>query len=152
MLLGQPAANEPHRSRMESCVARPRTEISNPEGAPPALRPYYSTAVRVTAGDLLFISGQVAWDAAGQVVGKGDPVRQAEQVFANLQCILDAHDAGFEDIVKVTVYVTDLSWFEQLSDIRLRLFSQSPPASVIVQVAALVHPDLLLEVDAVVAV
>jgi reactive intermediate/imine deaminase len=129
-----------------------RTQISNPPGTPPALRPYYSNAVRVSSGDLLFISGQVAWDAEGRVVGKADPRRQAEQVFANIGLILDAHGATFADIVKVTVYVTDLSWFEQLSDIRRRLFSQSPPASVIVQVSSLVHPDLLLEVEAVAAV
>lgn len=94
----------------------------------------------------------MAWGADGQVVGKGDPVRQAEQVFNNLAVILGAHGATFEDIVKVTVYVTDLSWFDQLSDLRIRLFSASPPASTIVQVAALVDKDLLLEVEAVVAV
>ena len=129
-----------------------RKQVSDPPGAPPAFRPYYSNAVRVRAGDLLFISGQVAWDADGQVVGKGDLVRQAEQVFNNLAVILEAHGATFEDIVKVTVYVTDLSCFDQLSDLRIRLFSASPPASTIVQVAALVDKDLLLEVEAVVAV
>jgi reactive intermediate/imine deaminase len=127
-------------------------ERSNPAGAPPALRPYYANAVRVPAGDLLFISGQVAWDADGEVVGRGDPVRQAEQVFANIATILEAHGATFEDVVKVTVFVTDLSWFEQLSDVRLRLFSTLPPASTIVQVASLVDPDLVIEVEAVVAV
>jgi reactive intermediate/imine deaminase len=126
-----------------------RKQLSDPPGAPPALRPYYSNAVRVRAGDLLFISGQVAWDADGQVVGRGDPVRQAEQVFANIETILLANDAVFDDIVKVTVYVTDLAWFQQLSDIRTRLFSGSPPASTIVQVSALVDPDLQIEVEAV---
>ena len=129
-----------------------RTQRLNPSGAPPALRPYYANAVRVTAGDLLFISGQVAWDAGGQVVGRGDPVRQAEQVFANIETILGAHGATFENIVKVTVFVTDLVWFEQLSDVRVRLFSVMPPASTIVQVAALVDPDLLIEVEAIAAI
>lgn len=129
-----------------------RVQTSNPPGAPPVLRPYYSNAVRVRRGDLLFISGQVAWDANGNVVGKGDPKRQAEQVFANMAAILSAHGATFADVVKVTVYVTDLSWFEQLSDIRRRVFEESPPASVIVQVSSLVHPDLMLEVEAVAAV
>lgn len=127
-------------------------ERSNPMGAPPVLRPYYANTVRVPAGDLLFISGQVAWDADGQVVGRGDPVRQAEQVFANIATLLDAHGASFEDIVKVTVFVTDLSWFDQLSDVRLRHFSQLPPASTIVQVSSLVDPDLLIEVEAIAAV
>ena len=128
-----------------------RTQRLNPPGAPPALRPYYANAVRVRAGDLLFISGQVAWDADGQVVGRGDPVAQAEQVFANISTILDAHGATFDDIVKVTVFVTDLAWFEQLSDVRVRLFSSMPPASTIVQVGALVDPELLIEVEAIAA-
>ena len=129
-----------------------RVRTSNPPGAPPAFRPYYSNAVRVSSGDLLFISGQVAWDVDGNVVGKGDPQQQAEQVFANIAAILSAHDATFADIIKVTVYVTDLSWFEQLSDIRRRVFGESPPASVIVQVSSLVQADLLVEVEAVAAV
>ena len=103
------------------------------------------------AGDLLFISGQVAWDADGAVVGRGDPVRQAEQVFANIATILAAHGATFEDIVKVTVYVTDLSWFDELSEVRVRLFAVLPPASVIVQVVSLVDPDILIEVEAIAA-
>lgn len=129
-----------------------RVRTSNPPGAPPALRPYYSNAVRVSSGDLLFISGQVAWDEDGNVVGKDDPQRQAKQVFANIAAILSAHNATFADIVKVTVYVTDLSWFEQLSDIRRGVFGESRPASVIVQVSSLVQADLLLEVEAVAAV
>jgi reactive intermediate/imine deaminase len=132
-------------------VTTTRAERSNPAGAPPVLRPYYANAVRVTAGDLLFISGQVAWDAEGEVVGRGDPVRQAEQVFANVGRILAAHGATFDDVVKVTVYVTDLSWFDELSRIRNRLFSAAPPSSTIVQVAALVDPALLIEVEAVAA-
>jgi 2-iminobutanoate/2-iminopropanoate deaminase len=132
-------------------VTATRTQRLNPPGAPPALRPYYANAVRVGAGDLLFISGQVAWDADGQVVGRGDPVAQAEQVFANISTILDAHGATFENIVKVTVFVTDLAWFEQLSDVRVPLFSSMPPASTIVQVGALVDPELLIEVEAIAA-
>ena len=133
-------------------AANVRPERCDPPGAPPALRPYYANAVRVPAGDLLFISGQVAWDADGTVVGWGDPVRQAEQVFANIATILAAHGATFEDIVKVTVYVTDLSWFDELSEVRVRLFAVLPPASVIVQVVSLVDPDLLIEVEAIAAV
>jgi reactive intermediate/imine deaminase len=133
-------------------VTATRTVRIDPPGAPPALRPYYANAVRVGAGDLLFISGQVAWDVEGRVVGRGDPVRQAEQVFANIEAILAAEGATMRDIVKVTVFVTDLSWFEQLSDVRVRLFSMLPPASTIVQVSSLVDPDLLIEVEAVAAV
>ena len=129
-----------------------RTVVSNPAGVAAPLRPYYSTAVSVSPGPLLFISGQVAWDEDGAVVGVGDPAAQARQVFANLETVLQAHGAGLQDVVKVTVYVTSLDWFDQLAAIRRELFTVSPPASAIVQVVALVQPELLIEVEAVAAI
>lgn len=133
-------------------MAGQRKQISNPPGVAPPYRDYYANAIQVTAGDLLFISGQVAWDDQGRVVGADDPLRQAEQVFANIARILEAHDATFAQIVKVTVYITSFSWFDQLSALRSRLFAESPPASVIVEVSRLIDPALLIEVDAVAAV
>ena len=101
---------------------------------------------------MLFISGQVAWDEQGSVVGVGDPAAQARQAFANLGAILGAHGADFSDVVKITVYVTSLDWFDQLSVVREELFTQTPPASAIVQVVSLVQPDLLIEIEAVAVV
>jgi enamine deaminase RidA (YjgF/YER057c/UK114 family) len=129
-----------------------RTTISNPPGGCALLKPYYSNAVRVSAGPLLFVSGQVAWDEAGNIVGVGDPVAQAEQTFRNLRTILRFHDADLADVVRLTVYVTSFSWFEELSALREELFAGAPSASTIVQVAQLVQPDLLIEVDAVAVV
>lgn len=77
-------------------------------GAPPPFRRYYSNAVRATAGDLLFVSGQVAWDEEGQVVCAGDGPGQTRKVFENLATILGAHGATLDDLVKITEdYVYD---------------------------------------------
>ena len=133
-------------------MSDPRATVSNPPGAPPPFRSYYSNAVLVQPGPLLFISGQVAWDEQGFVVGVGDPAAQARQAFANLGAILGAHGADFSDVVKITVYVTSLDWFDQLSVVREELFTPTPPASAIVQVVSLVQPDLLIEIEAVAVV
>ena len=110
-------------------------------GAPPPFRRYYSNAVRATAGDLLFVSGQVAWDEEGQVVCAGDGPGQTRKVFENLATILGAHGATLDDLVKITVFVTDLSWFDELSDLRESLFPDNGPVSTIVRVSELVQPS-----------
>ncbi|NMH96802.1 Rid family hydrolase [Pseudonocardia acidicola] len=130
----------------------PRKSIRDVPGTPPPFRPYYSTAVRVSAGDLLYISGQVAWDDQGRVVGVGDGPAQARQAFDNVGRILAAHGASWQDLLKVTVFVTDFGWFDELSALRERLFPAHGPASTIVQVAGLVQPELLIEVEAVAVV
>lgn len=130
----------------------PRRSIVDVPGVPAPYRPYYSNAVRAAAGDLLFVSGQVAWDENGGVVCVGDGPGQAERAFDNLGRVLAAHGATFADVVKVIVYVTDLSWFDGLAAIRERLFPADGPASTILQVAALVQPELMVEVEAVAVV
>jgi len=136
-----------------SVASRPeRRTVLNPPGAPALFRPGYSHAVRVTAGELLFISGQVAWDEAGKIVGLGDPGAQARQVFHNLRVILQSVGADLDAITKLTVYVTSFDWFEELAAIRGELFPEGPPASSLIQVAGLVLAEFLIEVDAVAAI
>lgn len=130
----------------------PRKSILGVPGTPPPLRSYYSNAVRVAAGDLLYISGQVAWDETGRVVGLGDGPAQARQAFDNMGRVLAAHGASWQDVLKVTVYVTGFGWFDELSALREQLFPEHGPASTIVRVAGLVQPELLIEVEAVAAV
>lgn len=127
----------------------PRKVATNPPGVAAPLRPYYSNAVAVAPGPMLYISGQVAWDEDGSIVGIGDPRAQAEKVFENIGKILQAHGAGFADIVKVTVYVTSFDFFAELAEIRNRIFTHEPPASAIVQVVRLAQPELLVEVESV---
>ena len=139
-------------SRLSGNDSPLRASIIDVPDAPPAYRPYYSNAVRVSAGDLLFVSGQVAWDADGRIVGVGDGPRQARQAFHNVGTILAAHGATWGDVVKIIVYVTDWDWFEELAALRESLFPTAGPASTIVEVSRLVQPELVIEVECVAAV
>lgn len=122
----------------------------NPEGL--SQPPGYSHVVTARGGTTVYISGQVAVDATGTLVGEGDHRKQAEQVFANLQTALTAAGASFEHVVKLTYYVVNLSpeVTKMLRELRAGYINQArPPASTLVAVAALVDPRLLLEIEAI---
>jgi 3-hydroxyisobutyrate dehydrogenase len=108
----------------------------------------YSHAIR--CGDTVYTSGQVALDADGDVVGVGDMAAQAAQVFRNLDLVLASAGARRDQIVKMNVFVTDMSERAAVSKARREYVVEPHPASTLVGVDALAHPDLLLEVDAVV--
>ena len=122
-----------------------REEIRVPGQAEPIS--HYTDAVR--AGDLLFVSGCVPVDGEGRLVGGDDVVAQARQVFANVGSILEAGGATFADVVKVTVYVTDIADRVRINPVRQELFGDARPASTLVEVSALAIPGAKLEVDAV---
>jgi enamine deaminase RidA (YjgF/YER057c/UK114 family) len=112
----------------------------------------YSHVVVTSPGRLAFISGQVANDSRGNLVGKGDLKAQADQVFRNLSRALSATGASFQDVVKITWYVRDYKpeSLAVLREVRNRYVnSAAPPASTLVGVASLFQPDYLLEVEAV---
>ncbi|MEU9859724.1 RidA family protein [Streptomyces sp. NPDC047971] len=122
------------------------THVPAPEGIAPSAQ--YSHVVWGT-GRFVAISGQCSLDASGAVVGTDDPAAQARQVFANLRRCLAAAGAGFEDVVKLTYFVTDVGHLPAVRAARDEAFGTAPlPASSAVQVAALVRPELLIEVDA----
>ena len=129
-----------------------RKTALNPAGVAPPLKGYYSNAVRVDAGPLLFIAGQIAVDAQGKIVGVGDLRAQARQVLENIRTILRANGADTDDVVNVTVYVTDMRVFHDIADIRLEYFPANGPASAIVEVSRLALPELLIEISAIAAV
>lgn len=106
----------------------------------------YSHAVR--AGDLVVVSGQVARDADGRLVGQGDVAAQTRQVFANLDAVLRAAGCGPDDVVKLTVFVTDRSARAAVSRVRDEIFTEPRPASTFLVVAGLADPDLLVEIEA----
>jgi 2-iminobutanoate/2-iminopropanoate deaminase len=108
---------------------------------------HYTDAVR--AGELLFVSGCVAIDEQGQVVGEGDVVAQARQVFANMGLVLAAGGATFADVVKVTTFLVDISDRARINPVRQEFFGEARPASTLVEVSALVLPEFLIEVEAV---
>jgi 2-iminobutanoate/2-iminopropanoate deaminase len=129
-----------------------RKTTLNPPGVAKPIRGYYSNSVRVSAGPLLFIAGQVALDAEGRVVGKDDVRAQTVQVLENMRAILGAHGADMSDVVSVTVYVTDIRVLDRIADIRMKYFPADGPASAIVEIAKLALPELLIEISAVAAV
>ena len=100
-------------------------------------------------GEHVFVSGQVAWGADGEVVGEGDSRAQAEQVFVNLERVLGATGCSLADVVKLTCYLTDAAHFDGYAEVKARRYPDRGPASSTVVVAALLDSRLLLEVEAV---
>lgn len=127
-----------------------RLERSNPDGVSPPIGTY-SHVVQVETGDAvwLYVSGQIAVDTTGAIVGVGDMRAQTEQVYENLRVILEAHGATFADVVKMNTYVTTLGDLIGMREVRSRYLASDLPASTAVQVVALVVPEALIEVDAV---
>lgn len=123
-----------------------REEFSVAGMAPPIS--HYCDAVRF--GDLLFISGIVGVDERGRVVGEGDAARQTRQLFENMKKVLDAAGAGFADVLKVTVFLTNIDDRARINPVRQEFFGSARPASTLVEVSKLVRPDLLVEIEAVV--
>jgi len=114
----------------------------------------YSQAVRVETGDAVWIhvSGQIAIDLEGNLVGPGDVRAQTRQVFENLKAILAANGATFADVVKIGTYLTTLEDLAGMREVRSEYLTAEPPASTAVQVVALVVPDALIEIDLVAVV
>ncbi|MGW5369769.1 RidA family protein [Streptomyces sp. NPDC004009] len=117
-----------------------------PPGSPPVNG--YSHAVAFT-GPMVAVSGQVPLDAEGGIVGDRDPAAQIRQVFANLATALHAAGARLQDVVKLTVYLTDLADLDAFRLIRDEYLDPGrPPACSLVKVAGLVHPAFRVEIDA----
>jgi len=114
----------------------------------------YSQAVRVETGDAVWIhvSGQIAIDREGDLVGPGDLRAQTRQVFENLKAILEANGATFGDAVKIGTYLTTLDDLAAMREVRSEYLTSDPPASTAVRVVALVVPDALIEIDLVAVV
>ena len=107
---------------------------------------HYTDAV--WAGDLLFISGCVPVDSAGNLV-PGDVVSQTRQVFANIAVVLAAAGGSFADVVKVTVFLVDVDDRRAVNVVREEVFGESRPASTLVEVSRLAIPGARIEVEAV---
>lgn len=113
----------------------------------------YSCGNRVKTGtDLIFVSGQVAEDINGNTVGKGDIVRQTEQVLTNMQNVLAVCGASLADVVKVTVFLRNMENRGAVAEVRKRFFKDNLPASTLVEVNKLANEDWLIEIEAVAVV
>lgn len=100
----------------------------------------------------VYISGQVALDRSGNLVGAGDMKTQAEQVFKNLEAALASAGAKFTDVVKMNTYTTDMTQAQAIRDVRGRYFGNVTPASTLVQVVHLARPEFMLEIEVIAAV
>lgn len=128
-----------------------RITYDNPAGVPAPPTDLYSHAVRVTAGPMLYVAGQIALGDDGSFVGPGDMTKQSEVVFSLLERILAAHGAGFGDVVNIRTFLTDLDRLQEYGAVRRRYFPGKSPTSTTVEVPRLFHPEALLEVEVVAA-
>jgi len=115
--------------------------------------PAYSQAVKVTgAQTILFLSGQVAYDDKGGPACRGDIVGQAREVFRAIKAQVEAGGGTLANVVKLNTYLTDIRHRAEIVPVREEFFGKKLPASTLVGVAALAHPDWLIEVEAIAVV
>lgn len=109
----------------------------------------YLLSQAIRAGGFVFVSGQAGVGNDGAIVGPGNFDRQADQAFRNLQRALHAGGSGLDRIVKVTIYLTSMTHFSKIVELRRKWFSAPYPADTIVEVSALYSPEAMIEIEAV---
>ena len=133
-----------------------KREKIQPSGVHVVIRagqPAYTHVVTVSGtGKMIFVAGQLARDANGNCVGKGDMRAQIEQVGENIKTCLGAVGATLADIVKTNTYVTDYEEFAKHPDMRMRYFGPATPTSTTVQISRLADPDAMIEIEAIAVV
>ena len=109
----------------------------------------YSPGWEVSGGRLIYVAGQVPWDAEGRTVAPGDVAGQTRQVFENIRAVLAEAGASLDDVIKLTIFAADIRYREAINQVRSEVFKPPYPASTQVAVAALVDTDWLVEIEAV---
>jgi reactive intermediate/imine deaminase len=122
-----------------------KQQIDSPELS----RPGGPFSQGIKNGRFVFVAGQVAVDRDGKTVGVGDIGAQTRQALRNVGTVLREGGATFDDVVKVTVFVTDLDHLADLQAARPEFFKEPYPASTLVKVAQLINPEWLVEIEAV---
>lgn len=119
--------------------------------APGVVKPFgiFSSAAWQPEGKVLHISGHVSQDMDGNTVGVGDITAQIRQVLDNISKVIEGVGGRMSDIVKVTVFVTDMSMLDEIHRVRSEYFTPPYPASTLVQVNSLVRPEYLIEIEAI---
>ncbi len=130
-------------------VVLSRRVISSPSLPAPMRGGAFSAGVEAPAGRTVYVSGQVSMDAEGNLVGEGDIKRQTETVLEHVKTVVEEAGGGMDDIVKVTVFITDMGLYDEIHEVRRRYFEEPYPASSMVEVSALIDPRLLIEIEAV---
>lgn len=121
----------------------------DPPGFANVRKTVYHHYIRVdNPGSLIFLSGQLARDSAGKLVGAGDMAEQTRQCIRNMQTVLESAGGTLEDIVSIVVYTTDVRQFKEIVAARMEFFKDRLPTSTIVEVNHLADPGLLIEFQA----
>ena len=106
----------------------------------------YSRAVRM--GNQVFVTGTTATDTQGNIVGVGDPAAQTAQAIENIRAALRKAGADLEDVVRTRMFVTDIGQWEEIGKAHAKYFSKILPATTMVEISRLIHPDMLVEIEA----
>lgn len=124
-----------------------KTFINPDTIAPPVSK--YSHAVRIVIADtaLIYVAGQVPLDPNGNLVGENDIGTQTEFVFEQIKTVLKAAGGSLRDVVKANIYVTDMSQYAKVAEVRNRYFADNPPATTFVEVSKLVREGWLVEIE-----
>lgn len=128
---------------------------SIPFGRAMAMKVAFCNAIALDlsqAKRMVWVSGQLAFDESDQFVGKGDMGAQTEQCIKNIESALKKLGGSLDDVVQVTVFVKDMSDLKTIHDVRLKYFKGPYPTSTLVEVVGFVHPDALIEINAVAVV
>lgn len=120
--------------------------------APPDMkdqRPRYTLGWRV--GQTIYVAGQLPYDRDGNLIGLGDIKAQTRRVLENVRKVVEAGGGTMNDVVKLTVFVTDVRYREPYAEVRSEFFGPNPPASTLVQISNLALPGAMIEIEAVAA-
>ncbi|RYU90874.1 RidA family protein [Mucilaginibacter terrigena] len=138
-----------------ACIAQaqilPQRTVTfkNPPGVSAPKGYSHSAEIDLGKSKMLILSGQVAFDENGTLVGKDDMGKQTEQVFTNIKRIVTDAGGSMNDVVKLTFYLRDVSKIQQVRDVRDKYINtQTPPASTLVEVSRLFRDDVLIEIEA----
>jgi enamine deaminase RidA (YjgF/YER057c/UK114 family) len=130
-----------------------KREKIQPQGMHVVMRagqPAYTHVVTVSGtGKMIFVAGQLARDAHGNLVGKGDMRAQIQQVGENIKTGLEAAGATLADIVKTNTFVTNYEEYSKHGDMRARYFGPATPTSTTVQISRLADPEAMVEIEAI---
>jgi 2-iminobutanoate/2-iminopropanoate deaminase len=130
-----------------------KREKIQPQGLHVVMRaghPAYTHVVTVSGtGKLIFLAGQLARDAHGNLVGKGDMRAQIQQVGENIKIGLEAAGASLTDIVKTNTFVTNYEEYAKHGDMRLKYFGPATPTSTTIEISRLADPDAMIEIEAI---
>ncbi|ARU60857.1 enamine deaminase RidA [Tumebacillus avium] len=125
-----------------------KVTFKNPATMPPTFG--YTHVVEARSARTIYVSGQVPLNKEGQLVGAGDLAAQTRQVFENIKSALEAAEVSFDDVVKLTFFVTDIAQMQAVREVRDQYINRvNPPASSAVEVRKLIRDDMMIEIEAI---